>query len=90
MIHFSGCALNEACTIVLRGASERGSRLQVACVPGRHVVLVQVLPFSRVTPSAGPHLTSQPAPMTDRCWYPGQATTCWTKRSGRCTMRCAC
>lgn len=22
MIHFSGCALNEACTIVLRGASE--------------------------------------------------------------------
>ena len=23
MIHFSGCALNEACTIVLRGASER-------------------------------------------------------------------
>ena len=24
MIHFSGCALNEACTIVLRGASECG------------------------------------------------------------------
>ena len=22
MVHFSGCALNEACTIVLRGASE--------------------------------------------------------------------
>lgn len=28
MIHFSGCALNEACTIVLRGASEP------ACPPG--------------------------------------------------------
>lgn len=25
MIHFSGCALNEACTIVLRGASERST-----------------------------------------------------------------
>jgi hypothetical protein len=36
MVHFSGCALNEACTIVLRGASERAAALGLCCAaPGR-------------------------------------------------------
>lgn len=40
MIHFSGCALNEACTIVLRGASEC---LACACSSSR-VSVVSGLP----------------------------------------------
>jgi T-complex protein 1 subunit beta len=37
MIHFSGCALNEACTVVLRGASE--TRRRRPAMPAGHAGL---------------------------------------------------
>lgn len=67
MIHFSGCALNEACTIVLRGASERrggvarGLRAPLA-LPGGCCVPYQACRSCNVAPAPGVTCSALRAP----------------------------